>query len=221
MSEKKRPGEGGIAKTDLHFIWIADCSYSMQGNKIEALNQAIKEAIPEMKTVAFNNNTIVLVRAIKFSDIAEWHIPTPIPIETFTWSDLTIGGTTAMGHAFKLVAEAMEKLENEKAKGYPPVLALISDGQPTDNYKNNLNKLLQTQWGKRAVKISIAIGDDADENILREFMGNSEYQLLTAQNSTELAQRIKFISTEVLKSVSSDKSNNLDKDEVDPPQDVW
>ena len=47
-----RPG-GELATRPLHFIWIADCSGSMAvDGKIQSLNTAIKEAIPNMQQVA-------------------------------------------------------------------------------------------------------------------------------------------------------------------------
>ena len=46
-----RPG-GEMATRPLHFIWIVDCSGSMAGEKIQALNFAVREALPEMIKVA-------------------------------------------------------------------------------------------------------------------------------------------------------------------------
>ena len=46
-----RPG-GALATRPLQFLWIVDCSGSMQGKKIEALSFAIREAIPAMQEVA-------------------------------------------------------------------------------------------------------------------------------------------------------------------------
>jgi len=51
----KRMG-GELASRPLHFIWIADSSGSMeQDGKIQALNTAIREAIPHMRKVAEDN----------------------------------------------------------------------------------------------------------------------------------------------------------------------
>ncbi len=76
----KRPG-GELASRPLHFIWIADSSGSMSDDgKIQALNTAIREAIPHMKKVAEDNpNAQVLVRAVKFSNGAQWHISPGLP----------------------------------------------------------------------------------------------------------------------------------------------
>jgi uncharacterized protein YegL len=85
----KRPG-GELATRPLHFIWIADCSGSMSiDGKIQALNNAIREALPHMQSVADENpNAEVLVRALKFSHGADWHIAKPTPLQTFQWRDL-------------------------------------------------------------------------------------------------------------------------------------
>ena len=79
----ERPG-GAMATRPLHFIWLCDCSGSMgEDGKIQALNNAIRSAIPFMKSTADENpNANVLVRAIKFSDGAQWHIPNRLPWRT-------------------------------------------------------------------------------------------------------------------------------------------
>src|SRR5213082_1027168 len=84
-----RPG-GELATRPLHFIWIADCSGSMAvDGKIQSLNTAIKEAIPHMQDVADENpNAQVLVRAVKFSDGAQWHVSQRTNIADFKWEDL-------------------------------------------------------------------------------------------------------------------------------------
>ncbi len=202
---KKRPG-GEPAKRPLHFIWLIDCSGSMQGSKIQTLNQAIKDSIPEMKKIADQNpNAQILIRAIKFSYTAEWHIPDPVPVEQFQWQDMTADGTTAMGEALSLVADAL-KPEKIGKRALPPVLVLLSDGQPTDDFKGGLNRLLSEPWGKKAIKIAIAIGDDADKEKLREFVDNPEYPVLEAKNAPALVNYIRWVSTKVLDSASKGRT---------------
>jgi uncharacterized protein YegL len=104
-----RPG-GELATRPLHFIWMADCSGSMAvDGKIQSLNTAIKEALPNMQAVADENpNAQVLVRAIKFSDSAQWHVSQPTDIADFKWEDLEAGGVTSMGKALGMVAEQLK-----------------------------------------------------------------------------------------------------------------
>jgi len=205
-SEKKRPG-GEMATKPLHFIWIADCSGSMRvDGKIQALNTAIREAIPHMRKVAEDNpNAQVLVRAVRFSDGAYWHIAQPVPVEQFEWVDLQAKGVTDMGKALKLVAEQLE-MPPMPERALPPVLVLISDGQPTDDFAAGLNALLDLPWGKKAVRIAIAIGEDANLEVLQRFINNSELKPLRANNPEALVTHIRWASTAVLKSVSSPHS---------------
>jgi uncharacterized protein YegL len=199
------PG-GEINKRPLHFIWIADCSYSMQGEKIDALNTAIREALPAMRDKAQENpHAEVLLRAVKFSGSAEWHVEQATPVEQFAWKNLRVESSTSMGAAMKFVADALDLSAMEK-RAYPPVLVLITDGMPTDEFDAGLNALMSQPWGKKAVRLGIAIGQDADHGPLKQFIGHSEIPVLQANNPEALTQFIRWASTEVLAQASSPTS---------------
>lgn len=212
----KRPG-GELASRPLHFIWIADASGSMQQDgKIQALNNAIREAIPHMKKVADDNpNAQVLVRAVKFSDGAQWHISQPTPVADFAWNDLPADGETDLGKALSLVAEQL-KMPPMSERALPPVLVLISDGQPTDDFDKGLKDLLDQQWGKKAVRIAISIGQDADADVLQKFIAHPEMKPLSANSPEALVRHIKWASTAVLKSASSPAAGGTDHPAASP-----
>ncbi len=207
---KKRPG-GELATRPLHFIWIADSSGSMATDgKVQALNYAIRNAIPDMQRVAEDNpNAEVLVRAIKFSSGAQWHVSQPTPVADFEWMDLSADGVTDMGKALSMVADQL-KIPPMTKRALPPVLVLISDGQPTDDFESGLEALMNQPWGKKAVRIAIAIGEDADHEVLQKFIGHPELKPLQANNSESLVKYIKWVSTAVLKSASSPASQAAD-----------
>jgi uncharacterized protein YegL len=202
----RRPG-GELATRPLHFIWIADCSGSMASHgKIQALNNAVREAIPHMQQVADENpNAQVLVRAARFASGAQWHLGQPTPVGDFKWDDLKAGGTTDMGKALALVAGQL-KIPPMSDRALPPVLVLISDGQPTDDFGKGLDALLSEPWGKKAVRVAIAIGDDADLDVLRRFIGHPEIEPLQANNPEALVRHIRWVSTAVLQAASSPAS---------------
>ena len=189
----KRPG-GELANRPLHFFWAVDCSGSMYGEKIGSVNNAIQTVIPEMREAAKDNpNAQLLVRTLKFASGASWVTTTPVEIEKFAWDDLDANGVTDMGKAFELLASQLN-IPPMSDRALPPVIVLLSDGQPTDNYKKGLDKLLHTPWGKKAVRIAISIGQDADDNVLAEFTGNREL-VLQANNPESLVKCIKWAST--------------------------
>jgi uncharacterized protein YegL len=201
----QRPG-GEVASRPLHFIWILDCSGSMAAQgKMAALNNAIREAIPHMqKAAAENPNAKMLVRAVRFSTGADWHIKDPVPIEQFVWSDLTADGVTDMGKAFRLVTEQL-RVPPMPERALPPVLVLASDGQATDDYKTALQELMNEEWGKKAVRMAIAIGKDADLRMLQDFIGHAELQPLLANNPESLVRQIRWASTVAIRAASSPK----------------
>ena len=204
--EHKLPG-GPIANRPLHFIFLADCSTSMSGGKIQALNHAIREAIPHMREVAHGNpNAEVLVRAIKFSSGAQWHVSQPTAVDEFEWTDLSANGMTSMGQALHLVTDDALKTPPMPERALPPVLVLTSDGQPTDDFEGGLQSLMAEPWGKKAVRLAIAIGEDADTNVLKRFIGHAEIEPLQANNSQDLVNYIRWASTAVLQAASAPAS---------------
>lgn len=193
MAEFKRPG-GELSSRPLHFIWMVDCSGSMRGEKIGKVNHAIQSTIPEMADAAKSNPYAeLLIRTLAFSSGAEWVTSKPVNVEDFSWSDLTAEGVTDMGKAFDLICDQLT-IPPMSDRALPPVLVLISDGQPTDDYKSSLNRLLSLPWGKKSVRIAISVGQDADDSVLSEFTGNKEL-VLQANNAADLVKMIKWAST--------------------------
>lgn len=203
-----RPG-GELATRPLHFIWMCDCSGSMAGEgKIQALNTAIREAIPHMQKVADENpNADILVRVLRFSSGAQWQIAQPCPVADFRWVDLSAEGVTDMGQALSMVAEQL-RIPPMTDRALPPVIVLVSDGQPTDDFAAGLRALMNEPWGKKAVRIAIAIGEDTDHEVLQKFIGHNELKPLQANNPESLVNYIKWVSTVVLQSASSPASQS-------------
>ncbi len=203
----KLPG-GPLATRPLHFIFIADCSTSMAGDKIQSLNHAIREAIPHMREVAHGNpNAEVLVRSVKFSTGAQWHHSQPTNVDLFEWTDLSVDGQTDMGRALSLVAEVL-KTPPMPERALPPVLVLVSDGEPTDDFDTGLRTLMNEPWGKKAVRLAISIGDSARKDVLQKFIGHAELPPLQANNADQLVRYIRWASTAVLQAASAPASQS-------------
>lgn len=189
------PG-GPLATRPLHFVWLADCSGSMAADgKIQALNNAIREALPHLADVARDNpGAELLVRAIAFSSGATWHIEDAVPVAQLTWRDLAAGGFTDLGAGIRLLSGELQ-VPPMPQRALPPAVVLISDGQPTDDWERALDDLLDQPWGARAKRIAVAIGRDADISVLERFVGADGIAPLTANNPEQLAQVIRWAST--------------------------
>lgn len=191
-----------VSKRDLKIYWLIDTSYSMGGEKIATVNRAIKACIQPLRDAAEDNpEANMLVRAMKFAVGADWHTA-ETPIEDFIWYDLDTNGYTDTGAALKLMANELS-MENMGNRALPPVIILMSDGEATDDYESGLKALLDQRWGQKAVRIAIAIGNDANIAELTKFCsGGGENPPLVADRASELVAYIKWASVEVSKSVS-------------------
>jgi uncharacterized protein YegL len=205
--------EGNIAKRTLQFFWLADYSGSMRGAKMQILNQAIRDVLPEIRdAVASHPEVQVMMRAIKFSDYAEWHVgPNPVPIENFTWHDLHVQGLTATAQAIDMLSDQLD-IEKMNRRGLPPVCILLSDGFSTDSeedYNKAIQKLNSLPWGKRAIRLVIAIGEDHeyDEKELLKFVSHNEIGVLKAKTPEQLIQYIKWASVTATVGASVGKSH--------------
>jgi uncharacterized protein YegL len=232
-----------LANRPLHFFYLCDGSGSMAAQgKMQALNQAIRQSLPGMARVARENpEARVLVRALSFADRARWHIAEPTPVDRLEWRDLQAGGCTALGEALGLLADQLRSPPMED-RALPPVLVLISDGQPTDDFETGLTRLMQQPWAQKAVRLAIAMGHDADLEVLQQFIGTdsgspirgrSARRPLQASNATTLAQYIQWASTAVVGATSLPTSRlagpeehgniplpDLPPTELDPMDDV-
>jgi len=108
---------------------------------------------------------------------------------------------TATGAALRLMGK---ELKNFGQRALPPVIILMSDGDATDDYEGGIVELLSHRWGKKAVRIAIAIGGDASITELQKFCSNpEENHPLEARNASDLVRYIKWATVEVSKSVSN------------------
>lgn len=212
MADKLKIPGGALANRPLHFFWMVDCSSSMAGDRIGAVNHAIQECIEPMREEAAGNpNAQLYIHTLKFASGASWVTAEPVPIEEFAWEDVEASGITDMGKAFELLAGQLS-MPPMPARALPPVIVLLTDGYPTDDWKRPLEKLLKMPWGKKAVKVAIAIGKDAERSVLEAFTGNPE-AVLDAGNPEVLTHFIKWAST-VASAVSNPTSNPVEVGDV-------
>ena len=188
-------GREEIVKRQLVLFFIVDTSGSMMGTKITIVNESIRNSLPEIRDIGENDANVDLkVACLKFSTGCEWMYPTPIAADSFQWQELQADGVTDLGMAFE---ELNDKLSRHKFLTAPsgsvaPVLFLMSDGEPTDDYLSGLNKLKNNKWFENAVKVALAVGNDANKDVLKEFTGNIE-TVVEAHTAVALRKWIRIL----------------------------
>ena len=66
-------------------------------------------------------------------------------------------------------------------RALPPVLVLISDGQPTDDFEGGLRVLMAEPWGMKAVRLAVAIGGELDEGVVLGEVAQLQAQVLLVE----------------------------------------
>lgn len=204
----------GVPRRTMVLFFVVDTSGSMSGEKIGAVNTAIEEVLPELKNISENNaDAQIKIAALTFSTGAQWITNEPVEAESFRWNYLNAVGVTDLGEACISLNEKLSRnaFMNEVVGSYAPVLFLMSDGEPTDDYRSGLDQLKRNAWFEAAIKVAVAIGKDANLEVLAEFTGTSE-AVITVHNPESLKKWIKFLS--VTSSQIGSKSSNIDTGDV-------
>lgn len=185
-----------IARRTMTLFFLVDTSGSMDGDKMGSVNDAIRETVPDLQDLSDSNpDAAIKIAALQFDTDVRWLYPQPIDSADFRWNDLQANGLTSFGAALIELNAKLSKTQflQEAAGSFAPVIILLSDGGPTDNYKKALDSIQQNNWFKYAIKIAIAIGNDADKKVLAEFTGNNE-AVIEVHNRLALKSIIRFVS---------------------------
>jgi len=186
-------GATGVSRKSLVIFFLIDTSGSMKGTKMGELNTVMEELVPEIRKVG-EADTEVKLAVLTFSTDVKWMYSEPIAIEDFEWARLSAKGVTSMGAAFKELNTRMSRNSflNSPSLSFAPVIFLMTDGYPSDDYKKGLAELHANSWYKFGLKAALGIGDEANDDMLAEFTGSPE-TVVHAYTGGQLASMIKII----------------------------
>lgn len=184
------------AARPLPVVVLADVSGSMGvDGKIQALNLAVREMID-----AFNDEddlrAVIHVSVITFGGKATVHLPLGRAADA-SWTDLGANGGTPMGAAFELARTLVEDPNTVPSRAYRPTLVLVSDGQPTDEWTQQLDALLKSERGGKAFRMALAIGADADHAVLQEFLADAEARVYRADEARQIRKFFQLVTMSV------------------------
>jgi uncharacterized protein YegL len=186
-----------VPRRTMTMFFMIDTSGSMEGSKIGAVNSAMEEVMPIIGEISENNpDAEIKIAVLDFSSDVKWLYDEPKSANNFQWRDVDADGLTSLGEACINLEEKLHKSNgfmNSASGSFAPTIILMSDGEPTDNYQVGLNKLKSNNWFKSALKFAIAIGDDANKDVLEEFTGSKE-AILTVHNTDALKKIIRMVS---------------------------
>lgn len=208
----------------LPVIILADTSGSMSvDGKIDAVNSSIKDMISTFAEEGRRQAEIQLVLITFGGSRAEMHLPMIPAHEVANFQPMIAGGPTPMGGAFELVTNLLEDQEKIPSRAYRPALVLLSDGHPTDDWKAGFDRLCGSDRAQKASRFAMAIGSDADEVMLNDFVNDEEAPLFKAHEARDIHRFFRAVTMSVTARSRSQSPNEiavLDFDELDDDDDL-
>ena len=208
-----------VPRRTMTLFFMIDTSGSMAGSKIGAVNDAVVNVLPMLDEISVTNpDAEIKVAALEFSTGCNWLYNEPKLANEFVWQDVQANGLTSLGAACEELESKLSRSKGfmQSASGsFAPAIILLSDGAPTDDFESGLATLKQNNWFKAAIKVAIAIGDDADKEVLTKFTGTNE-AVFTVHNIEALKQiiRVVAVTSSQIGSKSSTAGDTTKQDQV-------
>ena len=185
-----------IPRRTMTLFFLIGTSGSMDGCKIGAVNESMREVLPMISDIsAANPDAEINVAVLQFSKGASWIYKEPRPASDFVWNDLSAAGASVdLGEACRELNRKLSKngFMKSASGSYAPAIILLLDSEPTDDFEAGLAELKKNGWFRVAIKIAIAIGDDANKEKLAKFTGTSE-TVFSVHNIDALKKMIRIV----------------------------
>jgi uncharacterized protein YegL len=191
--------------TVLPFYAVCDESASMQGEPVDAINQALVELHQAIGVdpVVTDKTRFCL---IGFSGEAEVLLPLSDMSEVASMPGLSADGMTSFGAAFRLLRQQIEqdvaRLKADGAQVLRPAVFFMSDGQPNDDdWESAHAALVADDFKQRPNIIAFGFGD-ADEDTIKKVATKAAYIAAAGTRPAEaLKEWAKSLTTSIVQSV--------------------
>ena len=208
-------------------IFVVDCSQTMAGERIQAVNAALREVKSTLQEIKVDNGLDLKIAIMSFTSNARWDLKLT-DIDEVTLENLsTRPGLTEYGTAFHELNKVLCKEEYMKHTGKiaPPAIMFLTDGEPTDDYQADLEDLLKNGWFANASRSAVLLGDaihnDKARNAVSRFVEDPDNDIVAADNSTVIMHKIKIATMHTVAGAPISKRNDSrDTDSTAKDRDV-
>ncbi|MGM9319289.1 vWA domain-containing protein [Deinococcus aquaticus] len=183
------------APRPLPVLLLLDVSGSMaEDGKLAALNTAVRDMLHAFAQEQAGGAEIhVAVLAFSGRE-ARVHVPLK-PARNVQFEALEARGHTPLGSVLTLTTSILENRDLVPGRAYRPTVVLVSDGVPTDEWEEPLEELLASPRASKAVRLALAVGEDADLEVLAQFAG--EDHVRRAAEARQLRRFFRFVTMSV------------------------
>ncbi len=180
---------------------LLDTSGSMSGEPIEQVKNGMQMLVSGLRQDPYALETAYL-SVITFDSDAKEVVPLT-ELTAFQPPALQARGGTSLGAALALVADSAKKnvaktTATEKGD-WRPMVFLMTDGKPTDDWQKGLARFKQEKWG---IIVACAV-DSADTAALKQIAGEENVVRLDTSDSSAITAFFKWVTASVSTSSKS------------------
>ncbi len=195
---------------------LLDVSGSMEGIKLLELNKAISKMIADFKDQS--SEIPIYISILLFGSKSSIEM-LPTEIHHFHWEPLeldqcrhtgrNIKGITPMGVTFMDLKELVEDKNITPSRAYRPLILLVSDGKPNKGWQEPLNNLISKGRSSKCDRMSMAIGKDANHEVLFSFVKGTGNKVFIAEDTSQISNFFKLVTMSITKRIQSKNPNTI------------
>ena len=204
----------------LPIIMLLDESGSMgeslgveSGTKINVLNKAVKTMLTTLSReesqaseflisiIAFGGSGARFVDGVRNTTAAgvDYH-------------DLRPSGGTPLGAALNMDKAFIEDKEEIPSRSYRPLVVLVCDGMPNDNWETPLNGFISSGRSAKCDRMALAVGcseGSREWQMLEQFVAGTDNPVFTADQAGDIFKFFKFVTMSVTQRTQSKDPNKV------------
>lgn len=187
---------------------VLDCSESMVGEPLQAIDSGIQTMIRQLRSDPQALETAWL-SIITFSEGAKVLMPLT-ELFNFQMPTLNLGSGTALSAALTLleqrVSSEVVRSTPDRRGDFKPIIFILTDGDPTDKWEAVADRFKREFGEKRATVVAVICGDDASPGKMRRITD----QVVLAKNldETTLKGVFNWVSASIASASQSVESPN-------------
>ena len=184
----------------LPILLILDTSTSMQGERIAALNRAVRDMIEQCSkyctrdtaiavgVLAFNNSVTQILLNGESSFAIASHAK---------WTDLSADGGTFLNLALDEAKALIDNPNTLPPNCYRPLVVLLTDGEPFPGWEEPMKRFCTEGRSGKCDRLAVMVGEERNLHPLEKFVEGTSNPVLRAKDPINLERFFKLVTLTV------------------------
>ena len=171
--------------------------------RIDVLNKCVRDMLAAFAKFE-KEATELLISIITFGKDTQLYVPPSRPSQVL-FTDLEADNNTPLGKGLEIAKDLIENRTLIPSGCYRPLVVLVSDGKPNDDWEGRLADFIQQGRTANCDRMALAISKKADRKMLARFVEGTTH---TVQDADTADQITNFFTSVTLSTKMRTESKN-------------